>query len=228
MSLAIQNRGQESETEAMRILRSVSDEEAFYFYEAIGKPTGQSARCLSDFLEKIRLVKLESLLLHLQRRDFQIWIEWTLGDSKLARRIGRIRPLHNDDLRLKICATIENRIEELRGKGFNTVLFETLEADKREPLLEEVHESMPVHVETEGGQSDDSIVIDVAAVKNMVSGTCVLKPDFVVCKEGKTIRIFRIVEESPRTYDQALNDVPVKLLVRRLRAELRENRKGET
>jgi len=60
------SRGLEVNAEAIRILRTVKDEEAFYFYEAIGKPTGESARSLSDFLEKIKSVKLESLLFHLQ------------------------------------------------------------------------------------------------------------------------------------------------------------------
>ncbi len=101
-------------TEAVRILRTVRDEEAFYFYEDIGKPTGESAKSLPDFLEKIKSVKLESLRFHLQRKDFQNWIKKTLGDSKLARRIERILPSYEDDVRTKIYTTIENRIKELR------------------------------------------------------------------------------------------------------------------
>lgn len=101
-------------TEAVRILRTVRDEEAFYFYEDIGKPTGESAKSLPDFLEKIKSVKLESLRFHLQRKDFQNWIKKTLGDSKLARRIERIVPSYEDDVRTKIYTTIENRIKELR------------------------------------------------------------------------------------------------------------------
>ena len=102
------------------------DEEAFYFYEAIGKPTGENARSLSDFLEKIKSVKLESLLFHLQRKDFQTWIKKILGDSKLARKIGRIPPSHDDDLRTKIHATVENRIKELRGTSLTLLVNEDL------------------------------------------------------------------------------------------------------
>ena len=51
------SRGLEVNTEATRILRAVGDEEAFYFYEAIGKPTGERARSLCEFLEKIKSVK---------------------------------------------------------------------------------------------------------------------------------------------------------------------------
>ncbi|MDH5793796.1 MAG: DUF5752 family protein [Candidatus Bathyarchaeota archaeon] len=119
-------RGLEVNAEAIRILRILRDEEAFYFYEAIGKPTGENAQSLSDFLEKMKSVKLESLLFHLQRKDFQTWIEKTLGDSKLARKIGRIAPSHDDDLRTKIHATVENRIKELRGAPLTLLVNEDL------------------------------------------------------------------------------------------------------
>ena len=120
------SRGLEVNAEATKILRTVRDEEAFYFYEAIGKPTGENARSLSDFLEKIKSVKLESLLFHLQRKNFQNWIEKTLGDSKLARKMDRIPPSHDDDLRTKIHATVENRIKELRGTSLTLLVNEDL------------------------------------------------------------------------------------------------------
>lgn len=133
MSLKIQKKrkaqkspGLEVNTEAIRILRTVSDEEAFYFYEAVGKPTSESARSLSEFLEKTKTVRLESLLFHLQRKDFENWIKKTLGDSKLARRIGRIVPSHDDNLRTKIQATIKNHIEELRGATLTLLVNEDL------------------------------------------------------------------------------------------------------
>jgi hypothetical protein len=96
-----------------RILRAVDDREAFHFYEDLGKPTGKSARSLSEFLVVAKSVKLESLLFHLQRKDFQNWIQETLGDSKLARTMGKILPSNDEDTRTRICATVEGRIEEL-------------------------------------------------------------------------------------------------------------------
>lgn len=99
--------------ETVRILRTISDKEAFYFYENIGKPTGESARSLSDFVEKIKSIKLESLLFHLQREDFQNWIKKTLGDSKLSREIGKMSPSNREDIRIKIHSIIEKRIKEL-------------------------------------------------------------------------------------------------------------------
>ena len=101
--------------EAVKVLRTVGDHEAFYFYEAVGKPAGETARSLNDFLGKVRSVKSESLTFHLQRGDFQSWVEKILGDSKLARELGRISPSSSDDVRLRICETVENRIRELGG-----------------------------------------------------------------------------------------------------------------
>jgi len=120
------SRGLEVNTEATRILRAVGDEEAFYFYEAIGKPTGERARSLCEFLEKIKSVKLESLLFHLQRKDFQNWINKILGDSKLARKIGRIPPSHDDELRTRMHSIVENRIKELRGPSLTLLVDEDL------------------------------------------------------------------------------------------------------
>ncbi len=101
--------------EAERILRTVRENEAFYFYEAIGKPTGENARNLFDFLEKIKSTKLESLIFHHQRKDFKNWIEKTLGDSDLARKIERIAPSRDDKFRTRIQTAVENRLKELRG-----------------------------------------------------------------------------------------------------------------
>jgi hypothetical protein len=116
------SRGLEVSADATRILRTVRDEEAFYFYEDIGKPTGESARSLSDFLEKIKSVKLESLLFHLQRKDFQTWIKKILDDSKLAKKMDKIPPSHDEDLRTKIHATVENRIKELRDASLTLLV----------------------------------------------------------------------------------------------------------
>jgi len=118
----------EVNTEAIKILRMVKDEEAFYFYEDTGKPTGESAKSLSDFLEKIKTVKLESLLFHLQRKDFQTWIEKTLGDSNLARKIERISPSNDEALRTKIQSNIESRLKELKEASIPLLVNENLTA----------------------------------------------------------------------------------------------------
>jgi len=102
------------DAEAVNILRTVKDQEAFYFYEAVGKPTGEIAKNLFDFLEKVKSVKSESVMFHLERGDFQNWIEKTLGDSKLSGELGGIIASDSDGVRTSICKTVENRIKELR------------------------------------------------------------------------------------------------------------------
>lgn len=105
---------------AIKILRDLKNEEAFYFYEDFGKPTGESAKSLSDFLNKISTAKLECLRFHLERKDFQNWIERTLGDSKLAETIGNIAPTNDEKLRKKIQGILQNRLQELKD-AFMTI-----------------------------------------------------------------------------------------------------------
>jgi len=119
-------RSLEISTEATRILRTVNDEQAFYFYEDFGKPTGENAKSLSDFLEKTKSVKLESLLFHLQRKDFKNWIEKTLGDLELARKLERIPHSSNENLRTRIQTILENRIKELRKASTTLLVKEEL------------------------------------------------------------------------------------------------------
>jgi tryptophan 2,3-dioxygenase len=107
--------GLEVNVEAMRILRTVNPSESFHFYEAIGKPTGQNASNLTEFLATVKSVKTESLQFHLERKDFQNWIEKTLGDTTLARRIARTSTKQKGNIRAKIQSTLEKRIKELTG-----------------------------------------------------------------------------------------------------------------
>ena len=102
------------DVEAVRILREVGDEEAFQFYTGIGQPTGDKAASLLDLLQKTKTVKLESLAFHLQRKDFQNWLEKTVGDLKLARKISRMSVSRNDRIRGEIGTAIENRLKELQ------------------------------------------------------------------------------------------------------------------
>jgi hypothetical protein len=119
----------EVNVEAVSMLRSVKDKEAFYFYEAVGKPTGEVARNLSDFLDKVKSVKTESLAFHLQRSDFQNWVQKILGDAKLAEKLEDIPVSKGDEIRTSICNAVENRIKELSASsatihvGNNSVLL---------------------------------------------------------------------------------------------------------
>ncbi|HJW97895.1 MAG TPA: DUF5752 family protein [Candidatus Bathyarchaeia archaeon] len=99
--------------ESVKFLRTVQDSEAFYFYEAVGKPTGEFAKNLTEFLDKVKSVKSECLLFHFQRSDFHNWFEKTLGDDKLARKLAEIASTNSDEVRSNVCKTVENRLREL-------------------------------------------------------------------------------------------------------------------
>lgn len=99
--------------ETVKVLRTVGDNEAFYFYEALGKPTGEVARNLPDFLDKVKSIKTESIIFHLQRKDFENWIGKVLGDTRLAQKLEEISPSNNSDIRMSITRTVGNRIKEL-------------------------------------------------------------------------------------------------------------------
>ena len=114
--------GLEVNVEAMRILRTVNPNESFHFYETIGKPTGQDASNLTEFLETVKSVKTESLQFHLERKDFQNWIEKTLGDTTLSRRIAKTSTKHGGNIRAKIQTTVEARIKELEGPALTMIV----------------------------------------------------------------------------------------------------------
>ena len=101
------------DSKAIRTMRALSDEEAFHFYETMGKPTGQSAKSLHEFLDKIKSVKLESLVFHFERNDFKNWIENTIGDQELAKKIEMIPARHDEELRMQMQTAVRNRLKEL-------------------------------------------------------------------------------------------------------------------
>jgi len=98
---------------AIRTLRTLSNEEAFHFYEGINKPTGERARSLRDFLGRIESVKLESLIFHFERNDFKNWVENTLEDPKLGEKLEKIHVTYGKNLRVEICSVVRDRLDEL-------------------------------------------------------------------------------------------------------------------
>ena len=114
----------ESAPQSTKALRTVGEKEAFYFYEAVGKPTGQNAKSLYDFLEKVKTVKTESLAFHLQRKDFQNWAEKILGDSKLSRALERVQATNNADVRMLLSEIIQHRIKELKQSSTGLIVSE--------------------------------------------------------------------------------------------------------
>jgi hypothetical protein len=89
-------------------LRTVPFESGFHFYTALGNYTGITATNLSEFAAKLKTIPIESITFHLQRNDFQKWIQYTIKDAALAERISRIKGAQSaEDLRKEILRTVE-------------------------------------------------------------------------------------------------------------------------
>ncbi len=93
--------------------RKLTSDNAFHFYEGIGKPTNQVAKSLTDFRRKIDSVNLSSVVFHLKRGDFENWIRDAIGDDILATRIGKINP-YDPNVRAALQTTLDLRLRELR------------------------------------------------------------------------------------------------------------------
>ena len=100
-----------------RILRTLSRENAFYFFTSVGNYTGQRAMSLEEFANKIREVKITSLEFHLYRRDFEKWTDDVLEDSILTERISDLKNLEpvRSALRDQLYLIVSKRLEELKS-----------------------------------------------------------------------------------------------------------------
>ena len=100
---------------ASNILRNVPPHNAFFFYRAIGAPTGAAARNLPDFLGILNTIDLTSLQFHLGRGDFENWVKM-LGDDTLAKQIAGLkeRKLRGEELRSQLVGTVKARLDNLQ------------------------------------------------------------------------------------------------------------------
>ena len=99
-----------------RILRKLGDNEAFYFFTAIGTCTGQSASSLEEFLSRVKEINEKSLEFHLFREDFEKWASSTLGDVQLAKDIAMFRKQKAAGAvsRDRLSSVVSKRLKELR------------------------------------------------------------------------------------------------------------------
>ena len=100
-----------------QILRTLSRENAFYFFTSVGNYTGQRAMSLEEFASKIKEVKIVSLEFHLYRGDFEKWATEVLEDNILMERIGAVKLLEpvGNTLRDQLHFTVSKRLEELKS-----------------------------------------------------------------------------------------------------------------
>ena len=103
-------------TSPARTLRTLSRENAFYFFTSVGNYTGHRAMSLKEFANKIGEVEIGSLEFHLYRGDFEKWSAEVLEDSELTGRIRNLKHLDSfgDSLRDRLLFTVSKRLEELK------------------------------------------------------------------------------------------------------------------
>jgi len=102
-----------------KILGTVVYDRAFFFYEDIGKPTGDFSTSLTDFCEKVNKISAKSLAFHLKRGDFENWIREVIGDIELSNRLVKLKENKRArskvaSLRTKMQQTVKDRITELQ------------------------------------------------------------------------------------------------------------------
>jgi SOS-response transcriptional repressor LexA len=102
---------------AVKCLRTLGNEQAFYFYEAVGKPTGQCAKNLREFSQILESASPKTIAFHIERNDFKNWIANTLEDAKLAKQIEKVPSDKSVQARKKVCAIIKARLSELEGSA---------------------------------------------------------------------------------------------------------------
>ena len=97
-------------------LRTVSRENAFYFFTSVGNFTGHKAMSLEEFTIAIRKIETISLEFHLYRGDFEKWTSEVLKDKELTKRISAVKLLEpiGNALRDQLDFTITKRLEELK------------------------------------------------------------------------------------------------------------------
>lgn len=104
---------------ASKTLKSVPREKAFYFFTSLGNYTGMSAVSLKEFMDKVSDVDIKSLEFHLQRGDFQKWVEEVLQDNDLAWEIKRLQRfnLTGNALRNQLGLVVARRYKRLTDSG---------------------------------------------------------------------------------------------------------------
>lgn len=103
--------------------RFAKEEEAFHFVKSVSFviPTNYSVYDLKEFTEALRKVTVESIYFHVfearlrlqeTTHDFSNWIETSLGDKELAKKISGFDPYTHtlEDLRNMLIGIIETRI----------------------------------------------------------------------------------------------------------------------
>lgn len=87
----------------------------FHFHDGRGHYLDRAAANLWEFRQALGELPIETIQYHLQRGDFERWLENVLHDEELARRVRKVgsRNLQKDRLRQALLEVVIDRYEEL-------------------------------------------------------------------------------------------------------------------
>ena len=96
------------------VLTALPMDKTFFFYEDYGKCTGRKARNLKELAEQIMEVESSSIRFHLDRGDFQFWLN-DLGCYELSSNIESLeqKEMNDAQLRKQLCKIITDKIKVL-------------------------------------------------------------------------------------------------------------------
>jgi hypothetical protein len=107
----------EPKADTGRILRTVPDENAFYFYKMLHYYLDVKAKNLVEFFEKLKTIDADSIAFHVSRGDFREWFRTTLGDADLAGQVSTLGEKKvsgsGEELRTKITNIVQTRLTEM-------------------------------------------------------------------------------------------------------------------
>jgi hypothetical protein len=97
------------------VLRTVPDENGFYFYRSLDSPLGLKANSLEEFSKELQAVDPGSIKFHLGRKDFENWITM-LGDPTLVKQISALRnkKLSDTEIKTQLIRIVRLRLGKLR------------------------------------------------------------------------------------------------------------------
>ena len=110
-----QNQSNEPCTDILGTLRF---EQGFHFCLEGGNYTGITATNMQEFTEELKTIDQNSIDFHMQRKDFQRWIQNEFCDQELPKQIDHIRDekVRDEALRLELLETVNMYLKKWQSR----------------------------------------------------------------------------------------------------------------
>ena len=100
------------------ILGTLPFPEGFHFCLEGGNYTGITATSINEFTEKLQTIDQNSIDFHMQRKDFQKWIQTEFCDKELPKQIDHLKEekVSDEKLRQELLETINAYIRKWQNR----------------------------------------------------------------------------------------------------------------